>query len=130
VKVGDTRVDEAAPITLTQLVQYSGASGDFAIVHHDEAAARSLGYPGAFAHGMLTMAIAGQTVGDWVGIDGVREFGVRFTRPVWLGDRLRTTVAVVSVWGEVAELSVITTNQAGETVLSGSAKVIGSKVAS
>ncbi|MDQ1463380.1 MAG: hypothetical protein QOC73_321, partial [Actinomycetota bacterium] len=45
----------------TQIVQYAGASGDFNPLHSDEVYAREIaGYPGVFAHGMLTMGLTGR----------------------------------------------------------------------
>ena len=45
------------------------------------------GLPDVIAHGMLTMALAGRIVTDWVGDPGaVVEYGVRFTRPVVVPD--------------------------------------------
>ena len=83
------------------------------------------GFPGVFAHGMLTMALTGKALTDWVGDGRLRTFGVRFRGQVWPGDTLTTTVTVRAldeVDGEpVADLDVVTTNQAGDVVLSGSA---------
>ena len=45
----------------TQLVMYSGASGDYNPLHTDEVYTReAAGYPGVFAHGMLTMGMTGR----------------------------------------------------------------------
>ena len=46
----------AENLTRTQIVQYAGASGDYNPLHTDEVFATQVaGYPGVFAHGMLTM---------------------------------------------------------------------------
>jgi acyl dehydratase len=108
----------------TQIVQYAGASGDYNPLHTDEVYAREIaGYPGVFAHGMLTMGLTGRAVTDLVGDGRLLRFGVRFTAQVWPGDTLtvRTTVDSVSeVDGQpVAELSVVTVNQDGATVITG-----------
>jgi acyl dehydratase len=110
----------------TQIVQYAGASGDYNPLHTDEVfATKVAGFPGVFAHGMLTMALTGKALTDWVGDGRLRTFGVRFRGQVWPGDTLTTTVTVRAldeVEGEpVADLDVVTTNQAGDAVLSGSA---------
>ncbi|WP_420122392.1 MaoC/PaaZ C-terminal domain-containing protein [Nakamurella sp.] len=83
--------DELAPLTMTveraRLVRYAGASGDFNRIHWSESTAAAVGLPGILAHGMLTMALAGRVVTDWVGDPGaVIEFGTRFTRPVFVPD--------------------------------------------
>jgi len=125
--VGSTReavvVDD---LTRTQLVMYAGASGDYNPLHTDEVfATKVAGFPGVFAHGMLTMAFTGKALTDWVGDGRLRSFGVRFRGQVWPGDTLTTTVTVRAldeVEGEpVADLAVVTTNQAGDVVLSGTA---------
>ena len=55
-------------LTRTQIVQYAGASGDYNPLHSDEVFAREVaGYPGVFAHGMLTMGMTGRLLTDWVG---------------------------------------------------------------
>ena len=113
-------------LTRTQLVMYAGASGDYNPLHTDEVfATKVAGFPGVFAHGMLTMALTGKALTDWVGDGRLRSFGVRFRGQVWPGDTLTTTVTVRAldeVEGEpVADLDVVTTNQAGDVVLSGTA---------
>jgi acyl dehydratase len=108
----------------TQIVQYAGASGDFNPLHTDEVYAREIaGYPGVFAHGMLTMGMTGRAITDLVGDGRLLRFGVRFTTQVWPGDTLtvRSTVKDVSEQDgdPVVELDVVTTNQDGATVVAG-----------
>ena len=108
----------------TQIVQYAGASGDFNPLHTDEVYAKEIaGYPGVFAHGMLTMGMTGRAITDVVGDERLLRFGVRFTTQVWPGDTLtvRSTVKDVSEQDgvPVVELDVVTTNQDGATVVSG-----------
>jgi acyl dehydratase len=87
------------PVTKTQLVMYSGASGDFNPIHTVEEFAQSVGLGGVIAHGMLTMAFVGQLLTDWVGLEGeLKQFHVRFTGMVRPGD-------VVTCTGEVTEKS-------------------------
>src|SRR3954467_15186361 len=114
--VGATREALAVEdLTRTQLVMYAGASGDYNPLHTDEVFATQVaGFPGVFAHGMLTMALTGTALTDWVGDGRLRTFGVRFRGQVWPGDPLATTITVraladVDVDGEpVAELDVVT----------------------
>ncbi len=71
----------------SDLVRYAGASGDFNVIHWNERIATDVGLPNVIAHGMLTMALAGQVVTDWLGDPGaLLEYGVRFTRPVVVPD--------------------------------------------
>ena len=62
------------------LVRYAGASGDFNPIHWSDRTAAKVGLPGVIAHGMYTMALAGQAVLDWVGDPAaVVDYGVRFS---------------------------------------------------
>ena len=108
----------------TQIVQYAGASGDFNPLHTDEVYAREIaGYPGVFAHGMLTMGMTARALTDPLGDGRLLRFGVRFTAQVWPGDTLTVRTTVDGVSDEdgvpVVELSVVTTNQDGTDVVSG-----------
>ena len=111
-------------LTRTQIVQYAGASGDYNPIHTDEPFATQVaGYPSVFAHGMLTMGLTGKMLTNYVGLENLRSYGVRFTRQVWPGDDLEATARVVETRTEddelVVELEIQTTNQNGEVVLSG-----------
>ena len=113
-------------LTRTQLVQYAGASGDYNPLHTDEVfATKVAGYPTVFAHGMLSMAMTGRMLTDWVGDGRLTKFGVRFVKQVWPGDTL-TAAATVDAIREadgvpVADLTVATTNQDGDNVITGTA---------
>jgi acyl dehydratase len=127
VAIGDHRemtvVDD---LTRTQIVQYAGASGDFNPLHTDEVFATQVaGYPTVFAHGMLTMGLTGRVLTDWVGNGRLLRYGVRFVKQVWPGDSLTSRAEITAlrdVDGQpVADFDVVTRNQAGETVLAGTA---------
>lgn len=125
--VGDTH--EAVVVdnlTRTQLVQYAGASGDYNPLHSDEVFATQVaGYPSVFAHGMLTMAMTGHMLTDWVGDGRLTRFGVRFVSQVWPGDTLTATATVSEIrdaGGEkLVDLTLSTRNQNGDQVLTGTA---------
>jgi acyl dehydratase len=115
-------------ITRTQIVQYAGASGDFSELHTDEPRAIAAGQPKLMAHGMLTMALTAKVLSGWFGADAARSFSARFAAPVWPGDRLVATAAVVSLerqddGSHVALVSVHTANQCGQSVLRGQARM-------
>ena len=127
VRIGDSRemvlVEE---LTRTQIVQYAGASGDYNPLHTDERYATEVaGYPSVFGHGMLTMGATATVLTDWFGDESLVRYGVRFLKQVWPGDTLVARATVVDVRPEdgalVAELEIVTLNQDGEIVLSGSA---------
>ena len=125
--VGDSRelvlVDD---LTRTQIVMYAGASGDYNPLHTDDKFTREVaGYPGVFAHGMLTMGMTGRVLTDWFGDGRLTRYGVRFVKQVWPGDRLTATATVDAIHEDdgvpYADVSVVTVNQEGDTVVSGTA---------
>ena len=102
VAVGQEVLSRDVAITRLDLIRYAGASGDFNVIHWNERVATSVGLPNVIAHGMFTMAQAGRIVTDWLGDPGaLKEFGVRFTRPVPVPDDDRG--AVLHVAATVAE---------------------------
>ena len=123
--VGDSReaviVDDLAR---TQLVMYAGASGDYNPLHTDDKYTKEVaGYPGVFAHGMLTMGMTARVLTDWVGDGRLTKYGVRFSKQVWPGDTLTTTATVEAIRDEggtsYADFKVSTRNQDGDDVLTG-----------
>ena len=116
-------------LSRTQIVQYAGASGDFNPIHHDEQfATGTAGYPSVFAHGMLSMGLTGALLTDWLGDGVLRSFGVRFVGQVWPGDTLtaKGTVTAIDVGdgSGVIEIELVTTNQKGQPVVTGSATAV------
>jgi acyl dehydratase len=100
--VGAEVIARDVTITRFDLIRYAGASGDFNVIHWNQRIATSVGLPDVIAHGMLTMAQAGRIVTDWLGDPGaLKEFGVRFTRPVVVPDDDRG--AVVHLSATIAE---------------------------
>jgi acyl dehydratase len=70
---------QMGPITHSDLVKYSGASGDFNPIHTVPEIAVQVGLDGIIAHGMLIMAYAGRMLTDWAGDGTIRQFKVRFS---------------------------------------------------
>ncbi|MGO4205197.1 MaoC family dehydratase N-terminal domain-containing protein [Rhodococcus sp. TAF43] len=116
-----------ADLTRAQIVMYAGASGDFHPLHSDDVYARERGYPGVFAHGMLTMGMSGRAVTDRFGHANVRSFGGRISSQVWPGDTLTARVEVTGRRAEdgaaLLDLAVATVNQHGVRVFDGAATV-------
>jgi acyl dehydratase len=126
--IGDVHTEVVVDdLTRTQIVQYSGASGDYNPLHSDEMFATQVaGFPGIFAHGMLTMGLTGKMVTNYVGDGRLRSFGGRFRAQVWPGDTLTAQAEVVGVRNDddgdgVVELRITTTNQDGLEVFAGQA---------
>lgn len=110
-------------VTLTQLVMYAGAAGDYIPMHHDERIARAAGYPGVFAHGMWTMGMSARAFSRAVATENLRRYSARMHVPVMLGDTLTTEVVVVPQEADSGQsgsiaLRLATRNQCGELVLS------------
>lgn len=114
-----------AEVTRTQIVQYAGASGDYSPLHTDEPYAVRAGYRGVMAHGMLAMAATELVLADWVGRERLVRYGVRFVNSVWPGDSLHAVATVRELRdaldARLAEIDIVTTNEHGVTVLTGSA---------
>jgi acyl dehydratase len=125
---------ELPPLTVRvardQLVRYAGASLDFNPIHWNERFAKDVGLPGVIAHGMLTMALAGRLVTDWLGDPGrLLDYSVRFTRPVVVPDD--EDGATVEFTGKVAKVREdgtaavnITAKFQGKTVLGKAVAVV------
>jgi acyl dehydratase len=104
VSVGDELPPLSVRVTRADLVRYAGASGDFNPIHWSDRVAGGVGLPGVIAHGMLTMALAGRLVTEWVGDPGaVISYGVRFTRPVVVPDD--DEGALLELSGSVSEVT-------------------------
>ena len=103
-------------VTRSDLVRYAGASGDFNPIHWNDRIATSVGLPGVIAHGMYTLALAGNAVAEWAGgPERVLSFGARFTKPVVVPDDDYGTVVTVaglvkSVEDGVATIDLTVTN--------------------
>ena len=127
IKVGDTfEATLVEDLKRTQIVMYAGASGDYNPVHTDEVfVTKQAGYPTVFAHGMLSMGMTGRLLTDYVGDGRLTRYGVRFVSQVWPGDSLTGKATVTAVRAEGGEhfvdLDVVTTNQDGTPVVTGSA---------
>jgi acyl dehydratase len=125
--VGEARTEVLIEdLTRTQIVMYAGASGDYNPLHSDEKFATEIaGYPTVFAHGMLSMGMTGRLLTDWVGDGRLTRYGVRFSKQVFPGDSLTATATVSAIRKETdgcfADFDVVTVNQDGDTVVTGSA---------
>lgn len=129
IKIGDKIQDVLVrSLSRAQIVQYAGVSGDFSPQHVDEVYNTQVaGYPSVFAHGMLTMGMAGRVVTDFIGDGRLKKFGFQFRQQVWPGDSLFAVVEVTDMVTEAvasAELAIFVTNQHGQLIGSGYANAI------
>ena len=114
-------------LTRDSLVRYAGASGDFNPIHYRDDFAQSVGLDGVLAHGMLTMGAAVQVAVDWVGDAGkVIDYGVRFTKPVFVDAQDGAVLIVAGKIGEIdaenGEVRVDLTASFNDTVVLGKAQ--------
>ena len=124
VEVGTLLPPQAFHVDRAGLVRYAGASGDFNVIHWNERIATEVGLPNVIAHGMLTMALAGRVLTDWLGDPGaVVEYGTKFTRPVVVADD--ADGATVEVAGKVTAVNDDGTAQVSLTVTCDGATVLG-----
>jgi len=101
-EVGQEIGSEVFTFTRDSLVRYAGASGDFNPIHYRDDFAQSVGLDGVLAHGMLTMGAAVQVAVNWVGDAGrVVDYGVRFTKPVFVAANEGALVTVVGKVGAI-----------------------------
>jgi acyl dehydratase len=126
--VGDELPPLQVRVTRSDLVRYAGASLDFNPIHWNEKLAKEVGLPDVIAHGMLTMALGGRLVTDWVGDPGaVVEYGVRFTRPVVVPND--DEGALVELTGKVGERRADGTLRVDITAMFEGKTVLGKAVA-
>ena len=84
-------------ITRDQIQRYSHASGDFNPVHLDEEFASQSSFGRIVAHGMMTLAFLSEMMTAQFGVHWVASgsLKVRFKRPAYPGDTLRTSGEVI-----------------------------------
>lgn len=115
------------PLTRTDFVRYQGASGDFNPIHHDEAFARSAGFPTVFSVGMLQAGYLATYATDLFGPANVRSFTAQFREQVWPDDVLTCSGTVAGTrtdeaTGEpVVDLELVVTRQTGGIAVRGRA---------
>ncbi len=125
--------DRLPPMTLPPLDRgtlalFAGASGDHHPLHIDLDYARRAGMPDVFSHGMLGMAWVGRLLTAWVPQSSLRTFDVRFVGITQLGHSLTCSATVIEKQEQEGEkhlrLRLSTTNQHGETKLTGEAVLV------
>jgi acyl dehydratase len=113
-------------ITRETLKVYGPAAGDPNPMHVDDEFAKNAGYPGVFAHGMLSMGYLGEFLHKAAGgVAHVRKFRARFAKLTWPGDVVSCKGIVTAVRREngttIVDCDVWTETQSGERKVVGSA---------
>ena len=116
------------PLTRTDFVKYQGASGDFHPLHHDEGFAQRTGFPTVFSVGMLQAGMLATYVTDWLGVENLRRFKVRFADQCWPDDQLTCSAEITDVRetedGPVATVKILCQRQTGTYALKGEAEFL------
>jgi acyl dehydratase len=115
-------------VTQPQIDAYADVSNDHNPIHVNPDVARSVGLGGTIAHGMLSMAFAGQVLTDWLtaapGRGRLRRLRVRFQAMVRPGDTLTCRGVLRATEPDQPRLAdVWIENQRGERILTGDAEV-------
>ena len=127
IKVGDKIGPiEFPPITKTKIAQWGGATGDYNPIHFEDAAAEAAGLPSVIAHGMISVALAGNVVNRWLsGAGEMNGIKIRFVSPTLPGDVIKMTAEITSVECEESikkiECNIIAINQREQKVINASA---------
>ena len=116
------------PLTQTDIVRFAGAGGDFNPLHHDPQFAASAGFAKPIAMGQLTAGLLAAWLTDWCGVENLREYDVRFTAPLSIGDTVELSGEVTAIEPSGGGLALATVRLAatsdGTTLVSGQAVVV------
>jgi len=125
-----TGAGEQLPVlrrTVTQAVidAYAGASGDANPIHIDPEYAKSGPYGRTIAHGLMTLAFAGQLLNRWSAgrFDATGEIEVAFIGPVFAGDEVEVSGRVLPQDAAGQQTIEIECRVHGRPVLAGTARV-------
>lgn len=125
--IGDSATFEKT-LTEKELVLFAAVSGDVNPVHLDEAFAKTSMFGERIAHGMWSGSLISAALATVLPGPGTIYLGqeLSFRRPVKLGDTLTVTLVVKDKMDskKMVELDCLVTNQNGEKVVLGVAKVI------
>ena len=110
-------------LTRTDFVKYAGSSGDFNPIHHDQTFAEASGNPTVFAMGMMNAGILSRLAADYVGLENLRKYKVRFATRIWPGDSVtckgKVTKKAVENDEKIIEGDLTLLNQKGEVAIQG-----------
>ena len=94
-KIGDQLPElEFGTVSRHILALYCGGSGDHNPIHVDSDFAKAAGYDDVFAHGMLSMAIMGRLLTNWVAQEQIKTFGVRFVAMTQVLDEVTASATI------------------------------------
>lgn len=118
-------------VTEADVYNFAGVTGDFNPAHMNEEYAKSTAFKTRIAHGMLSAGFISAVLGTQLPGPGTIYLNqdLRFTKPVQFGDTITATITVDELIKEKnrAILKTVCTNQDGDVVVEGVAKVMPPK---
>lgn len=115
-------------ITDKDVSAFAQLSGDHNPIHLNAEYAQQTRFKQRIAHGILVSSLISTVIGMQLPGAGAIYLGqeLKFTKPVFLDDTITATATIIEYQGEKRILSLQTecTNQNGEIVLTGTAKVL------
>src|SRR5260221_5465979 len=127
----DFRVGESASLTRTiddrMIRAFAEVTGDRNPIHLDDEYASATFFGGRIAHGMLVAGLISEVLGTYLPGAGAIYVGqqLNFRAPVRPGDTVTVRAEITDIdpeRGRIA-MSTVITNQRGETVIDGAAKL-------
>lgn len=129
-KIGDS-ASFSKTITDFDVKMFAGITGDFNPVHIDKEFAKNTLFKDRIAHGMLVSSLFSTVLGTQLPGEGAIYAGqeLKFTKPVYLEDTITATVTVTELDVEKNRvvLETIATNQNGDVVIKGFARLMPTK---
>jgi acyl dehydratase len=126
---GLTSESRGRTITETDLVNFSGVSGDFNPMHTDAEYVKGTDYKARVAHGALTFSVATGLAYQQGFLEGTviafTTFEMKLRAPVYIGDTIKVATKVIkrhakpSLGGGFISFDVKVTNQNGQVVQKG-----------
>lgn len=118
-------------VTEADVYNFAGVTGDFNPAHMNEEYAKNTAFKTRIAHGMLSAGFISAVLSTKLPGPGTIYLNqdLRFTKPVQFGDIITATITVDELIKEKnrAILKTLCTNQDGDVVVEGTAKVMSPK---
>ena len=126
--VGDA-ASNSRTITEGDVYTFGGIIGDLNPLHTDEVTASQSVFGKRVVHGMLTASLLSGVMAHQLPGNGTIFLGVdvKFLKPVYFGDTITARVEVADIRKRKVTMACRCTNQDGEAVLEGEAKVLAPK---
>ena len=134
IEIGDTLISRARTITETDIVNFSGLTGDWYPLHTDAEYAKNTMFKQRIAHGLLVLSVASALIplepGYLVAFYGMDR--VRFVNPTFIGDTIHVVAKVTDKQDKGNKGGVVTVErevkkQTGETVVTTISKALVAK---